>query len=316
MAPSETASLIEPLLEPLLEERGFLTFLLGFGIAMFSAVASGAVYATTVICTTPILQAMFGGTFVGAGGCITAASIAAISAGMAGGLGAYGAERGWTFEGVGAKEGKRAVHAPLIDNLMGVSHHYDADTHWSLSQTYGDMLDHHNTSIISVTWLEKLPTANHTGGPLEGLNMTNGRLITLLDSDIVRSAVGHTNMMGQILESFNEFKGTNYSTLPLAKEKRSTRNVDWVSFNTYGENMNEANGYSNNIYDASFVESANALAGQNDDFWGTQESGKGWPSKICAGLSPNGQAVGKESMIVGEIYMNQWGGIDSNCDGA
>ena len=233
---------------------------------------------------------------------------------MAGGLGAYGAEKGWTFEGVGAKEGKRAIYEPLVDNVMGVSHHYDATTHWSLNQTYGDMLDSHNATIISVTWLETLPTANHTGRPLESLNMTNGRLLTLLDNGTIRSAIGHTTTMGQMLESFNEFKGTNYTTNPLVLGKRDTRSISWLSFNTYGENMNEANGYSNNIYDAEFVESANALAGQNDDFFGTQESGEGWPNKFCVGLSPTGQAVGKESMIVGEVYENAWGGIDSNCD--
>jgi hypothetical protein len=225
---------------------------------------------------------------------------------------------GWTPEQAGASVGKRLVFEPLIDNNFGISHHYDAETHRILNQTHGDMLDSHNTTILSVTWIELLPSANHTGGALENLNMTNGRLLTLHDNGVIRTAVGQTTMMGQILESFNEFKGTNGTLNPLMKKRQSSLSVDWMSFNTYGENMNEGNGYLGNMEDVEkdVVENANQAASiQFDTAFAQSDSGE-FPSKFCLGASPNGQQAGQESIIVGEVYMNQWGGVDSDCDGA
>jgi hypothetical protein len=57
---SETAPLLEPLLTPLLEERGFAAFAFGFGVALFTAVAAGAGFTAKAICTTAMLTAIFG----------------------------------------------------------------------------------------------------------------------------------------------------------------------------------------------------------------------------------------------------------------
>jgi hypothetical protein len=58
---SETAPLLEPLLTPLLEERGgFAAFAVGFGVTLFTAVAAGAGVAAKAICTTALLTAIFG----------------------------------------------------------------------------------------------------------------------------------------------------------------------------------------------------------------------------------------------------------------
>ncbi|KAF2114794.1 hypothetical protein BDV96DRAFT_599974 [Lophiotrema nucula] len=138
--------------------------------------------------------------------------------------------------------GKRAIFEPFVDTTFGVTRHYNAATHEILDQKYGDMLNSHNATMLSVTWLESLPTANHTGRPFENLNMTNGRLVTLQDNGVIRAAVGHTTMTGQILESFNEFRRTKGTTNPLKLHKRDLT-VNWLSFNTYGENMKEGSTY-------------------------------------------------------------------------
>jgi hypothetical protein len=205
---------------------------------------------------------------------------------------------------------KRADFEPVVHNALGIAHYYDAETHKMLNQTYGDMLDSHNTKILAVTWVETLATANHTGGPFENLNMTNGRIVTLNDNGIIRTALGQTNMMGPILESFNEFKGTNGTTNPLMK-KRQTLTVDWLSYNTYGENMEEGSQLLDGInIDVNIVKEPTAFS--FDTSFVEADSG-GFAEKICVGVSPNGDSVGQDSVIVGEVYANQFGGIDSNC---
>jgi hypothetical protein len=58
---SETAPLLEPLLTPLLEERGgFAAFAFGFGVTLFTAVAAGAGFAAKAICSASLLTGIFG----------------------------------------------------------------------------------------------------------------------------------------------------------------------------------------------------------------------------------------------------------------
>ena len=176
------------------------------------------------------------------------------------------------------------------------------------------MLDSHNTTIVTVTWLEKLHTFNHTGKPLENLNMTNGRLLTLHDNGLIRTALGQTTMMGQILESFNEFKGTGGAPNRLMLSKRDTMEVDWMSFNTFGENMAEGYEYLGDLYEnEDLIRDYGQSAASFDDAFVQDYTGN-YLSKFCLSAGPNGDAVAQDSIIVGEVYMNAWGGIDSNCD--
>ena len=209
------------------------------------------------------------------------------------------------FEGNGASVKKRLTFEPFVDNVFGVSHHYDAETHKMLNKTYGDMLNSHNTTILSVTWIETLPTVNHTGRPFENLNMTNGRLLSLRDDGVIRTAVGQTTIMGHILESFNEFKGTNGSTNPLMLNKRQQAyGIDWLSFNTYGENMEEASDFIGDVGEVesvAFEGDSQASIASFDTAFVQAESGN-YLTKFCLGASPNGDAVGQNSIIVGEVY--------------
>lgn len=63
-----------------------------------------------------------GGEVIGAGPCITAASVAVLSAAIAGGIGSYGASTGWRVKGVGGEVGSRTVFEPIIDTFFGLSH--------------------------------------------------------------------------------------------------------------------------------------------------------------------------------------------------
>ncbi len=49
----------ETLLTEVIEERGFLNFVFGYFITMFTAVATGAAYYAKAVCTPELLTAMF-----------------------------------------------------------------------------------------------------------------------------------------------------------------------------------------------------------------------------------------------------------------
>lgn len=145
--------------------------------------------------------------------------------------------------------------------------------------------------------------------------MSQGRILTLSDNGVIRAGVGHSTMMGHLLDSFNDFKIGGPSNPLLVKKDLS---VNWVSFNTYGENMNEANGFKGNVKNVlNNVESYSlSSAGVASDTAFAETSSGMYHNKFCLGVSPQGQSVGQESMIVGEVYMNAWGGIDQQCQSA
>jgi hypothetical protein len=87
-----------------------------------------------------------------------------------------------------------------------------------------------------VTWLETLEGGNYTGSPFATLNMTLGRLVTLKDNGVIRVAIEATSGLGQIMDGFDAFKSGN-GTATAPSKRQSSETVDWLSFNTYGENM-------------------------------------------------------------------------------
>lgn len=122
--------------------------------------------------------------------------------------------------------------------------------------------------------------------------MSQGRILTLSDNGVIRTALGQTTMMGSILDSFNDFKVTNGSTNPF--DKRDI-NVNWVSFNTYGENLKEANGYRGNVGDVEYgvVQNAQGSADNTFDTEFAQSFTGEYHSKFCLGASPSGSGIGE-----------------------
>jgi hypothetical protein len=62
-------------------------------------------------------------------------------------------------------------------------------------------------------------------------------------------------------------------------------------------------------------EDANAAASSADysiDGWA--ESFDYYSTKFCLGASPPNNGLGQNSIIVGEVYTNAYGGIDTFCD--
>lgn len=291
--------------------RSWTVFALGSGIAFFTSLAGIGTKLASASCSPAMWLALFGGPAAAGpvSACIAAGAMAVLSAAVAAGLAAYGSEQGWVFEGSGAAIGKRDGYSRFIDTNFGLAHNYDADSHRMLNLTYGAMLDTHNTTIVAVTWVETLAEGNYTGSPFAHLNMTHGRVVTLNDNGVIRTAIGPTTSLGQIIEGFNEFKTTNM-TAPSPAKRASSETVNWLSYNTYGENMKEGG-----TFEEALDEDANASKESNEfgvDGW--SESFDYYASSFCLGASPPGNGQGQNSIIVGEIHTNSYGGIDSICD--
>jgi hypothetical protein len=249
----------------------------------------------------------------GAGPCITAGAISVLAASISAGIYTAGASEGWVFEsaGAGAGEERRSTNTPFENNRMGLTHNYDSTTHQMLNQTYGNLLRSHNTTIITVTWLEQQPSFNHTGKVTEHLNMTLGRLVSLKDhgTGYIHTGLGQIEDMGRLIEAFGSYK-TSQATGSSKRlgRRQSEVDVSFMSYTTYGENMQEGSEYFLDIEDDSISEGE----GPEDDVF-TFDTG-GIPEKFCLSAGPpNEDEIGYNSIIVGEVYMNQWGGLDGEC---
>jgi hypothetical protein len=212
-----------------LVERSWKSFVLGSRIAYYTAIAWIGYSTDKAECSASMWTALLGpGTHeTNTDACVAAGALSVLSEAVGSGLVSYGKSQGWVFEGKGSSIGRRDVYAPLINTKFGLSHHYDAATHRDLNSTLGAMLDKHNTTLLHVTWIETLANGNYTNSPFHGLNMTQGRVISLNDNGIIRTAIGHTDTLPEILESFNDFKNSNV-TAPLTRSKRDELFINWM----------------------------------------------------------------------------------------
>lgn len=299
-------------------ERSWLPFLVGSGIAFFTAIGAGLGSVAYATCTVAMWTAVFGGPVAALPtiACLAPAAIGLLATSTAAGLYTYGSSKGWVFEDAPTRtgDGRRRdlngniTYPKLYNNALGLAHNFDADLTRSLNLTHGAMLDHHNTTLIHVSWMELIPDKNHTGGPFDGLDMTNGRVTSLNDNGMIRTALGHTTKLGSILDAFNDFKSNTSS--PLTK-RQSSETVDWMTYNSYGENMNEAAGVQWGL-DYDVAESADPFLVTSVDGWA--ESFDYYAPTFCLGASPPGDGQGQDSIIVGQIYTNSFGNVDAFCD--
>jgi hypothetical protein len=306
-------------IESLVERANFLSFLFGAGVYIFAGLAGLGGLLARATCSIGMYTALFGGAAVaGVAPCIAAGALSLLSGAVASGLYTYGTSQGWTFETIGdtltPTNQKRADGTPypkIVDTRFGVSHHYDPLTHKALNETYGAMLDKHNTTLLFVTWTQTLPNANHTTSPFANLNMTNGRLLHLNDNGVIRTAIGHKDSLDQIMVGFDDFKRDNGTTTQLKQERQDSLDVSWMSYTTLGENMAEASQYSQDIQEAEIDSSEQMDYGLDDvfssDFFG------GYAPKFCLSAGPPNTNAGQDSIIVGEVYVNQFGGLDTDC---
>jgi hypothetical protein len=288
--------------------------------AFLHAVAAGVV-ALKWSCSRNMYLALFGGPALtpedlpAVRGCIVAGAWTVVMGSIGGGIAAYGATKGWVQEGQGASIGTRDS-AIFYDQYVGLTHHADYERHEHYQNKYGSLLEKHNTTLAAVTWLERSDSHNHTGTPFEGLNMTYGRLLTLNDNGILRTSFGHVDDIDEMFDAFGNFKADSVSETSVLTPRVDTSSYKWMSFNTYGENMKLGNNYLGNV-EAAVGEleclqcNPNPIYSDYVTNFGNYVMGL---MKFCMGVG-GGQNAQRaiDSIIVGEIYWNAYGGIDTIC---
>ncbi|KAI9642108.1 hypothetical protein NHQ30_008909 [Ciborinia camelliae] len=287
------------------------SFLLGSGIAIFAALGGIGTKLASASCSSAMWLALFGGPAAAGpvSACIAAGALAVVGAAVSGGLATYGYNAGWTVlpnDAVGSTiGGKRGSYARIINPKFGIAHVFDPHNTLALNTKYGGMLERHNTTLISVSWIETLEGVNYTGSAFNGLNMTHGRVITLNDNGIIRTSVGGIETLPRILDDFADFKN-NVTSL----KKRQSEEVDYMSYIEYGENFQEAGAYIEGIDEDG--NAAKASADYTLDNWVDSFDGE-YASAFCLSAGPPGAAQGVDSIVVGEVFVNRIAGVDGNC---
>jgi hypothetical protein len=123
--------------------------------------------------------------------CLASGALAAMSGSAAAGLALLGGTKGWQFVFPSAQfgdsppqNGKRdeTVHTKIFDKMLGVSHNWDQELLDVFNAAYSPMLNRHNATLISISWLECVEGVSVSHLSLESFNMTNGRIIALNDN--------------------------------------------------------------------------------------------------------------------------------------
>ncbi|KAK9249305.1 hypothetical protein V1506DRAFT_525542 [Lipomyces tetrasporus] len=78
--------------------------------------------------------------------------------------------------------------------------------------------------------------------------------------------------------------------------------ASWMSYTGYGENMQEGS-----YYEEPLDEETNHDKTEDADDYFVKEN-KQYHDKFCLGLSPQADSVGVDSIIVGKIYFDPYGG--------
>jgi hypothetical protein len=271
------------------------------GTTFFTAAARGAFIVAKAACNEAAIAAILALNWAGASVCIGAYAVGALCSAIAAGIAAIGANHGWQWwKGSGTAERTFEVshYMPVLNNTLygGIGHTYDQYEVLEsiLGSTVSDLthiaviypnisgIIKRDTEDLMVTW-----TSNFTGWPIT----------TFCHNDYLADTAK---------EYMNVFANASYIT------KRD--GGEWASFNTYGLNTDTAHIVTDNMNaeaDAVFQGIGNKLTVQiqpcsDDRCYGTY-------SKAClaAGQSSN---MGQDSDIVGELYFNAYGGIDSECD--
>ncbi|KAK9349674.1 hypothetical protein V1523DRAFT_429855 [Lipomyces doorenjongii] len=242
--------------------------------------------------------------------CAAAAGAAAASSAITAGLLAVGAEHGWQwYKGSGTvnRMAKRSTGGVMFHSKLGTLHAIDDELSDSFERMYGAKVKAKGYSLSKVL---RMSTVWALGSDVQSLNSSviaqtsNVSSISFYGDTYMHTAVGHVLDLHNMVNSFIEWNPDVSSNHTLGK--RDNLSIDWASYTTYGMNVDEAN------FDYMEIEElANNMKSDYDEQ--TWIDYYGWTEKQCLSLGPEGDAAGVDSIIVGELYWNQYGGLDNQC---
>ncbi|KAK9349676.1 hypothetical protein V1523DRAFT_168004 [Lipomyces doorenjongii] len=289
---------------PIVRKRWIKTFLIGAGVSAFTMIATGATVFTMASCKASLAAALIGAPIWPATSlaCIGSAALTVVSAANAGGLYSYGSSQGWVFESNGASVGKRALNGGLYYAITGHYIQHDWDLRDSIMDQYYEQLHGIDANITNVF---KHFCYNATLNE----SLSNLSSMVIKRQGVTVAVLTERDQVRQRIESFIQFSRgwPTLSNTTHVINKRNDMLASRMSYTVYGENMQGGS-----YYEEPLDEEANQDKTDDSDDYFVKEN-KQYHDKFCLGLSSQTDSVGIDSIIVGEIYVNAYGGLDGEC---
>ncbi|KAK6200998.1 uncharacterized protein RJT21DRAFT_113651 [Scheffersomyces amazonensis] len=300
--------------EPVILRKRWPAWLIGAGTFLFAAVAKGAEIGVNLFCSPELLEAVvMTGNFEGVIPCVACASLYVLGGAISAAFATEGAANGWEwFQGNGVT-GKRDLEdykGYYMNSFTNSLHYSSTDLEVEFNANYSSLLEAipHQLLFVGVS------TPNGTE-LFDGLsNSIKKRDLNEFDHSkfpLIHVTFAVDNRTTTILSTYGNIEqgltDLTWNTPPDSLEKRSSNEVTYVSFNSYGLNMDLARNF-----EASDHTVAHTVAESlSDSSWVNYYDGIA--SKYCMALGTNDKA-GVDSIIVGEVYVQAYGGIDNECD--
>ncbi|CCF58164.1 hypothetical protein KAFR_0E00110 [Kazachstania africana CBS 2517] len=285
-----------------LVKRGWKSFLLNAGTVFFGEIATGAYYVKALTCNEAAMVAIIGANVEGAVACIGAYVVGAAAAAIFAGLAAEGGSAGWVWwkgSGIAKRDTVITQELPLANmTLYGgpavTSYHIDY-----LNQTLGKYFE--NVGFVS-----------KAGNGLEDGITKRSILPEMVVWRIEESTHNVTVLVAdehfeKSVTAYRSYIDSNYTYFG----KRD--DGEWLSYNTYGFNV-----AASEFWALDMKEDANAAANDIGNMVVsqiqpcTETDCYGVENKFCASWGDS-ETMGDRSIIVGEVYIAAYGGIDTEC---
>lgn len=282
-------------------KRNWKSILLAAGVTFFGSIAYGARLIAPQICNPAAEVAISGLALSGPAWCIGTYVIGAACASISAGLAAEGASSGWQWwkdSGV-AKRNILLEHPYPAANLTLVSGSLLEDHIYALNQSLGNFFD--NVTGVSVI-------LNNNEGPLYKRDGSIDNMLTwsINCNDTMITTVVHPRHLLASAEAFKEF-----TTQTKTFHKRG--DSEWLSYNLYGLNVVAAELFKANMQNeaqSGAMDIGNMFVSQIQPC--TDLLCYGVQDKFCASFGDS-SIPGEDSIMVGEVYVDAYGGIDNEC---
>lgn len=286
-------------------KRAWATAWLAGGSTFFGGVAVGAYQITKVACSAAVLATLAAFSFVGTSHCLGWAAITALSASVSAMLASGAGSSGWQWLTGSSEKGKRSTYFK-VENPFNLTMYSNPSKATSLELFLTDI---HKRADFNSTRESLI-----IGAVFELYNRTiaDSHDDNELPHALVLGKVGTTTGT-TLLGKYGDLPEILHGYVAYHNNVTTTRraSVDWVSYDYDGSN--------GQLMAQHFTEIDNQALENNhkviNAMWDELEDGEEGASKYCLAWGDS-HTSGADTMILGETYVNQYGGVDSSCESA
>ncbi|CCE64517.1 hypothetical protein TPHA_0I00100 [Tetrapisispora phaffii CBS 4417] len=292
-------------------KRSFKEVICGSGATIFIGAAAGSAKITGVVCT-PEAQVAIGALTFGEGGAVAclgwfATSLVLAAAGAA--FAAYGtSDWNWEWEKTGVAISTRDSNIVSYTNTSN-GQIITKDTY--LEDFFQEALMKREIvdwDLIQYYYITPYSIVSNASVPLAIDFTKNGNYVPVTYSYMHSNGTMITTLTSKndIASQHEIFVAWINDSQLLKRDETAT----WWSYNTYGANPGRCNDLEQHLntyssdYKQDWEQIGMAIASIDNN---------NIPSKFCLSASDGDTTVRENSAIVGEIYANQYGGIDGTC---